>query len=169
MEFVSTITAFSILCGEYALAVLIFGWLLVILLNLGKKGPFDLKAAGPFTKLGLALTLLGVAGVVISIFGFIAAGVTWLWIKLSSFVTPGRLAIYSLIIGVSPLFISALGILLAKLVGGSVDARGPQNCRVMGLEIGGLVYGLFMSYWLTLFTVGLAFAGLLVSAIWVIF
>ena len=157
---------FSLQCAGIAIPVLIAGWLVVILANLPLKGRLDLKNAGPVTRAGMLITLIGVIGTVISILGVIASGVFWLWSEFTRDLTPSRLALYSIILAPSPLLLSALGVILARLAGGQVDARGARDCRIAGIELGGLIYSLFMSYFLTLFSAGLAFFGLLISGIW---
>jgi len=168
METAITIFNFSVKTGVVGLLVIFSGWLIVILLNGFKKEPLNIRQAGPVTRAGLGITILGIVTIVIAVLSVMASGVVWSWHVLSNLLSPGRLALYSVAIGISPLLLSVLGVLLAKLMGGSVDARGPQNCSVKGVELGGLVYTLFMSYWLMIFTVGLMLLGLLTSGIWAV-
>lgn len=169
MEAVTSIVNFCLGYGSIALVVIFVGWLFVVVLNGFSKGAFDVRNSGPLTKAGLALILLGIAGVVIAVLGLLVAGILWLWHVLSSLLTPASLALYSVIFGIAPMSLSMLGIILAKLAGGTVDARGAENCTIKGVDLGNLVYTLFMSYWLMLFTSGLMILGLLVSVVWVVF
>ena len=168
METATTIFDFSVKIGVIGLLVIFSGWLIVILLNGFKKGPFDIRKAGLATRVGFAIAALGIGAVVMAVFGVMASGVVWGWHVISSLLSPGSLALYSVAIGVSPMILSVLGVGLAKLLGGSVDARGPQNCSVKGVELGGLVYTLFMSYWLMFFTAGVMVLGLIASSIWAV-
>lgn len=157
---------YSLQCAGFALPVLLSGWITVILSNGFRKGPLDLKNSGPVTRVGLLLTLGGVAGVVIAILGLMASGLVWLWVEFTRDLTPALLALYSLLLGLFPLLLSLLGLLLAKMVGGVVDASGTRDCKFKGVELGGLIYSLFMSYFLFFITGGLAFFGLIISGVW---
>lgn len=168
MDTATTIFNFSVEVGGIGLIILICGWLIVVVLNGFKKGPFNIKQAGPATRVGFGITLLGIAAVVLAVLSVMLAGAVWTWQLLSNLLTPASLALSSIAIGILPLLLSGLGVVLAKISGGSVDARGPQNCSVWGVQLGGLVYTLFISYWLMLFTVGLMVLGLIISAVWAV-
>lgn len=169
MELTTTLFNFSIKSAGVGLLIIFSGWLIVILLHGFKKGPFNIRQAGPFTRAGFGITMLGIVAVVIALLSAMASGVLWFWHIISNTLSPGRLALYSVIIGVSPLILSISGTLLAKLSGGTVDASGSHNCIVRGVDLGGLVYTLFLSYWLMLFTGGLMILGLILSFVRAVF
>ena len=80
--------------------------------------------------------------------------------------TPGRLAILSVVIGVFPLAIAALGSLIAHLKGCPLNEAAAEPCYCCGIDISRLLYAMFMCFWLTIFTGGIAVLGLLASALW---
>ena len=80
--------------------------------------------------------------------------------------TPGRLALLSVVVGVFPLAVAALGSLIAHLKGCRLSEAAAEPCYVLGIDISGLLYTMFMFAWLTMFTGGIAVIGLMVSGIW---
>lgn len=80
--------------------------------------------------------------------------------------TPGTLAVLSIAVGISPLLVAVAGSAMAKACGGTIDARGPQNCFILGIDIGPVLYAMFMCHWLLLITGGIAVWGLLISGVW---
>lgn len=94
------------------------------------------------------------------------SGGSWLWANYIEQLTPGKLALISVVIGPVPLLIALLGAGIAKMIGGNLDAAKVENCKVFGIDIGNILYGMFMMHWFTIFTGGLAMIGLMVSGIW---
>ncbi|WP_341503448.1 hypothetical protein [Gallaecimonas sp. GXIMD4217] len=80
--------------------------------------------------------------------------------------TPAKLAIWSVVIGCFPLFLSLLGVLLAKLLKCNVSAAGADKCLVLGYDVGNLLYTLMMMHWLFLITGGITVLGLVGAGIW---
>lgn len=80
--------------------------------------------------------------------------------------TPGKLALISVVIGPIPLLIALLGAGIAKMIGGTLDAAKVENCIVFGVDIGNVLYTMFMMHWLMIFTGGFAVLGLMASGIW---
>jgi len=163
---IPVIVDLSIQLSLYAFISMVLGTVIVAIDQTLTKGKFNLRQAGLITKVGMTCTLLGVLGFTIAFMGFIFAGVGWLWNYVFEQMSPKRLALYSLIIGPTPFIFPLLAKLICKLTGGSVDASQVSGCVFMGLNLNGLVYTLFMSYWLVLLTGGIATFGLMSSGIW---
>ena len=94
------------------------------------------------------------------------SGGSWLWANYIEQLTPGKLALISVVIGPIPLLIALLGAGIAKMIGGTLDASKVENCIVFGIDIGNVLYTMFMMHWLMIFTGGLAVLGLMASGIW---
>lgn len=116
-----------------------------------------LLASGAGMLLGLALVIS------------IVAGLWWCLTALLETTTPAGLAALSILFGAAPLSLTALAVVLARLLGGSVNASGASNCLLLGFNLNAFVHSLFMSYWLVFFTGGIAIFGLIGSGIWAIF
>ncbi len=80
--------------------------------------------------------------------------------------TPTYLAIISIVIGISPLFIAMLGALLAGLLGCEQKGGGITKCYFCGKDVGNILYGMMMMHWLLIFTGGVAVWGVIAAAIW---
>ncbi len=80
--------------------------------------------------------------------------------------TPLRLALISIAVGVFPLLVAGLASAIANTCGCTLNEAGAEKCIVFGREISGLLYSMFMFAWLGMFTVGIAILGLTTSAIW---
>lgn len=113
-----------------------------------------LLASGAGVLLGLALVIS------------IVAGLWWCMTALLEATTPAGLAVLSILFGVAPFLLTTLAVVLARLLGGSVNASGASNCHLLGLNLNSFVHSLFMSYWFVLFTGGVAIFGLIGSGIW---
>ncbi|MGD8782901.1 MAG: hypothetical protein PVG75_00610 [Thioalkalispiraceae bacterium] len=83
--------------------------------------------------------------------------------------TPLKLAILSIVIGIFPFCIMLLGIGWAKLMGCEVSAAGAKGCICCGRDVSKIVYSMFMFYWLTIITGGIAVFGVSGSVIWAFF
>lgn len=113
-----------------------------------------LLASGAGMLLGLALIIA------------IVAGLWWCLTALLGTTTPAGLAVLSILFGVAPFLLTVFAVVLARLLGGSVNASGANNCLLLGFNLNAFVHSLFMSYWLVLFTGGIAIFGLIGSGIW---
>ena len=151
----------------YAFIVGVLGLVTVGVDQAIKKGEFSLRDSSLITKAGMACTLLAILGLVMAFIGFIFSGLWWLWNVFFEDMSPGRLALYSLMLGPAPLVFPLLAKIICKLTGGSVDASQARNCVFLGVDFGSLMHVFFMAYWLVLFTAGFAVIGLTGSAIWV--
>lgn len=80
--------------------------------------------------------------------------------------TPTRLAVISIVIGVLPLLIALLGSVMASLLGCEQNGGGISQCYFCGKDIGSLLYGMMMMHWLVIITGGIAVWGVLASVIW---
>lgn len=80
--------------------------------------------------------------------------------------TPTRLAIISIVIGLTPLLIAMLGSLLASLLGCEQKGGGISQCYFCGKDIGGILYGMMMMHWLVIITGGIAVFGVTASLLW---
>lgn len=105
--------------------------------------------------------LLGLAFIV-----SIVAGLWWCVAALVQATTPAELAVLCILFGVAPFLLTILAVVLARLLGGSVNASGANNCHLLGFNFNGFIHSLFMSYWLVFFTGGIALVGLIGSGIW---
>lgn len=80
--------------------------------------------------------------------------------------TPTRLAIISIIIGISPLLIALLGSILTSALGCEQKGGGISQCYFCGKDVGGILYGMMMMHWLMIFTGGFAIFGIIASLLW---
>lgn len=80
--------------------------------------------------------------------------------------TPFKLAVLSLAVGLFPLLLSLCGMVLARCLNCKVNAAGAEKCMVFGVDISNVLYTLFMMHWLTIFSGGLAVYGLIGAGIW---
>ncbi|WP_166836339.1 DUF6795 domain-containing protein [Rheinheimera pleomorphica] len=80
--------------------------------------------------------------------------------------TPTRLAIFSIVIGVSPLLIALLGSALASMLGCEQKGGGVSQCYFCGKDIGDILYGMMMMHWLVIITGGIAVFGVIASVLW---
>lgn len=144
-------------------------WVLTHFVKKSPEGQLNLREGG-FIPKGVFF-LAGGAGLALgaSVVGFAIASIGWLAAKLFAQMSPAGLACFSIVFGISPFALAILGAGLARITGGNVTAAGAENCKVLGMNLNGLVYALFMSYWLVFFTGGIAVFGLIGSGIWAIF
>ena len=142
-------------------------WVLAHFVKKSPEGKINAREGGFIVK-GVFVMAVGGGGLLaVAIGGFFISAV---WCVLSVVdLTPGRLALLSLLIGVFPLVLAFLGAGLAKILGGHVDAGGVRDCFFLGLDLNNLVYTLFMCHWGVIFTGGLAVFGLMASGVWALF
>lgn len=74
----------------------------------------------------------------------------------------------SVLVGVFPLAVALLATWIAQLCGVELNEANPPDCMVLGIQIGGLLYGMFVFAWMGMFTFGLMIWGLMISLIWAI-
>ena len=79
--------------------------------------------------------------------------------------TPAQWVLTSLLLVAVPFGLSLLGMGIARLKGTRLDAGAADPCFVLGVDISGLLYNLFMCYWLVLFTAPIAMGSLIWAAI----
>lgn len=65
--------------------------------------------------------------------------------------TPMQWALTGVLLIAVPFGLSMLGSGIAALKGTRLDAGAADPCYVLGVDISGLLYNLFMCYWLVLF------------------
>jgi hypothetical protein len=80
--------------------------------------------------------------------------------------TPTRLAVISIVVGLSPLLIALLGSVTASLLGCEQKGGGISQCYFCGKDIGGILYGMMMMHWLLIITGGIAVFGVTASLLW---
>ena len=79
--------------------------------------------------------------------------------------TPLQWVVASVLLVAIPFGLSMVGMGVARLNGARLDAAQADPCYVMGKDISGVLYSLFMCYWLVLFTAPLAMGCLIWAAI----
>jgi hypothetical protein len=142
------------------------GWAITLLLNISTKDGFKLRKDNFSVRITFSLILSAGFSLGIAVISIILAGIWWSVGLILIELTPGTLALFSIIIGPAPLLITALASTLGTILGCQLDASGTRNCRFLGIDVGPLLHALFMTYWLAFLTMGLAFAGLIGSSIW---
>lgn len=142
------------------------GWLLAVVTGSSQRGSFALDRSKASVGRACVCILTGGLTLGLSITGGLIAGLWWSGTAVFSHLSPGRLALASVVVGPLPLLLSALSVLLARILGGSVDARGANVPTLRGVNLNGLIYTLFMSYWGMFITVGLSVLGLMASGVW---
>ena len=116
-----------------------------------------------YAKTSFSIFAMSVALIILSLAW---AGVSWLWAISGVQLTPGKLALISVVLGPLPLVIAMIASGVAQMIGGDLHEGHAKNCIVFGVDISGVLYNMFMMGWLTIFTGGLAMIGLFVSGIW---
>jgi len=166
---IQTIALISMLLAGVGFLAGAAAWVLAHFVKKSPEGRLNLREGG-FIPKGVFI-LAGGAGLALgaSVVGFAIASIGWLAAKLFAQMSPSDLAYFSIVFGISPFALAILGLGLARVTGGTVTAAGAENCKVLGMNMNGLVYTLFMSYWLVFFTGGIAVFGLIGSGIWAIF
>jgi hypothetical protein len=142
------------------------GWCLSPFLPKSPDGKMNVREGGLIVKAAFVLAV-GCGGLLaLAIVSFICAGIGLVISVVFKDMTPGKLALLSLAIGIFPIGIAMLGAGLARVAGGQVDARGASGCVLFGRDLNSLVYTLFMMHWLVMFTGGFAVFGLMSAGIW---
>lgn len=156
----------SVALGLVGLLVGLMALALSLLRDVYARGRVDILSGGMLVKVVFNLTTTGGLLMGIAVLGLVIAALWWGAAMVSAQLTPGKLALASGIFGVAPLVVAAVGSGAAHLLGGTVGANGARGCFFLGIDVGSIVYTLFMSYWLVLFTGGLAMMGLMGSGVW---
>lgn len=162
----STLALTSLVFAGLGLVLGVTGWSLALIMNIPKSGGFKLRKNELAVKVSYRCILGGGFSLGIAVVAIISAGLWWGVSLLFAELTPGTLALFSIVLGPAPLLITALASGMANILGCSVDASGARNCVFSGLDLGPLLHSLFMTYWLVFLTAGLAFFGLMGSGIW---
>lgn len=81
---------------------------------------------------------------------------------------PLKLAVLSISIGVFPLLIALLASLIARACGCTLNEADPHACMLLGKDVGGLLYSMFVFGWFGMLTVPAGAIGLLASAVWAV-
>jgi len=92
------------------------------------RGEFNLRQGGLLTRLGLVSILISGFVLAIGVIGFVFAGAWWGLARFAGDLSPGSLAFYSILIGPAPLLLSLLASIVARALGGTVDAREARHC-----------------------------------------
>lgn|SRR5690554_1068509 len=142
----------------------VMGWILTHFVKKSPEGTISIQQGGFIVKAAFVFAVGGGGLIALAIVGFFISAVWWFLAMLN--LTPGRLALLSLFVGVFPLLLAFIGTGIAKISGGHVDASGVKDCFLFGLNLNNLVYTLFMFHWAVIFTGGLAALGLMASGIW---
>lgn len=160
------LTTFLIALAIMCLGILAgtLAWILTHFVKKSPEGKINVREGGFIVKAVFMLAGGGGGLLGLAIVGFIVSAIWWALSIIN--LTPGRLALLSLFIGVFPLILAFLGAGLAKISGGHVDASGVKDCSVLGFDLNNLVYTLFMCHWAVIFTGGLAIFGLMASGLW---
>jgi len=83
--------------------------------------------------------------------------------------TPGILAILSIIIGIFPLLVAMLASGVAKLYGCQLNEGGISDCARLSKRAPKVLYSMFVFARMTMFTGGLGVFGVISSIIWAVF
>lgn len=80
--------------------------------------------------------------------------------------TPGILAIISLIVGFFPVLVSILAGIIANSCDCRLDEGGVHPCVIFGKDRGPMLYSMFNFAWFIFFTLPLGVLGLVVAGVW---
>lgn len=139
-------------------------WVLAHFVKKSPEGKINVREGGFVVKAVFVMAVGGGGLLGLAIVGFFVSAVWWVLSVMN--LTPGRLALLSLLIGVFPMILAFLGTALAKVSGGHVDASRVRDCFLFGFDLNNLVYTLFMCHWAVIFTGGFAVLGLMASGLW---
>lgn len=162
-----TLTGLVFLCLGLILGL--SGWGLALVLGIPKDGGFEDRKDELTVRITYRFILSAGFCLGIGVVAIFAAIIWWGFSQVLADLTPGSLALVSIVAGPLPLLLSAIASGIASILGGNVDASGSRNCTLLGIDIGPLLHSLFMTYWLVFLTAGLAFIGLFASGIWALF
>lgn len=154
-------------CGlVFSLVLILLGVIIGVVFKLPQKGGLDVERKELVVKLVFYMSFAGAIFMVSSILGFLSFLLWWIGVEVLILNTPKKLAWGSVIFGCFPLFISALSAVIAKSIGCSLHQGRHKNFKVFGLNVGRVLYGMYVSAWLTIFTSGIAFFGLIAALVW---
>lgn len=159
------LASFFLLCAGTLAGLL--AWVLAHFVKKSADGRINIREGGFLVKAVFVMALAGGGLLGLAVVGFFVSAVWWVLSVID--LTPGRLALLSILIGVFPMVLALLGVGLAKISGGHVDASESRGCFFLGFDLNNLVYTLFMCHWAVIFTGGFAVFGLLASGLWALF
>lgn len=163
---ISEITELSTVIVLAGIVFCLLAWFLIITVNALRSEKFHLNKDDPAVRVALALIILGTLSLATAIMGYFVAFVWWMLNSVFNDITPTSLALFFLILGPFPLLLTLFSKIAAKLIGGSVNSSQALNYRIIYIDIGSLLYTLFMSYRLAILTGGISVLGLLASGLW---
>ena len=79
---------------------------------------------------------------------------------------PVTVGVCSIVLGISPLALAFLASSFASLNNCQLHEGFANPCHVLGIDIGGFLYSLFVLGWFTLLSIPLGAVGLLISVVW---
>ena len=82
--------------------------------------------------------------------------------------SPKSLAIGSVIVGIFPFTVALFATWIAQFCGIELSEANPADCIVLGFQIGGFLYGMFVFAWMSMLSLGIMIWGLLFSLVWAI-
>jgi len=84
--------------------------------------------------------------------------------------TPLRLAILSIVIGLLPIIPAIIAGIMASICGCEInDAGVTGECIVFGKDISSHLYSMYVTAWFGMISVPLATCGLFISGVWALF
>ncbi len=165
-KFIGELFGFSLQPTSYIFLVCALGLLFIKIEKVLTRVKSNLNNKQSIKQWGIIFLLLAKLILMLVLVGFVLTGFGWLWEHFLEHMSPRRLALYSLIIGPAPLLLPMLAKIICKLTGGTVNASQASGCVLLGFNFNPFVHSLFMSYMLGLLAMGIAFLGLMTSAIW---
>ncbi len=83
--------------------------------------------------------------------------------------TPGILAVLSIIIGIFPLLVAMLASSIARFYGCQLNEGGIDDCTRLSKKAQRILYSMFVFAWMTTFTGGLGVIGVIYALAWALF
>jgi hypothetical protein len=80
-----------------------------------------------------------------------------------SYKKPIQVFLISLGIGILPFFLAMLSELIASILGCTVNESKSHSCMIIGLDIGELLYAMFVAVWLFFISIPVGLLGILFS------
>lgn len=156
----------TLLGAIFSLALVFLGIIVGIVFKIPQKGGLDVRRKETVIKFVFFMSFASAIVMAFSVLGLFGSLLWWVGVDFLVINSPKRLAWGSVILGIFPLLISGLSAVVAKSIGGSLHEGGYENCNVFGLDVGRVLYAMYVSVWLTIFTGGIAFFGLIAALIW---
>lgn len=118
---------FSIGGALFSCTLLILGLFIGIVFRIPKKGGLDVQRKEPVIKLVFFIIIASAIFLAVSVLGFLASLLLWVYSDLLSLNTPERLALASVIFGGGPLMVACLGAGVARVMGISLNEGGVKT------------------------------------------